>query len=63
VSHRWRKKLAYLLYEGRIVPEDAGAFHDLDGVLLQGKPAKNGLSMNKSIAALQQQSALGTSGR
>ena len=63
VSHRWREKLAYLLYEGGIVPEDAGAFHDLDGVLLQGEPADNGLSKNESIAALQRQSALGTSGR
>jgi DNA repair photolyase len=63
VSHRWQQKLAYLLYEGRIAPEDARAFHDLDGVLLQGKPAKNGLSMNKSIAALQRKSALDISGR
>jgi len=59
VSHRWRKKLAYLLYEGRIVPEDAGAYRGLDGVLLQGKPADNGLSRNESISALQRQSAGG----
>jgi DNA repair photolyase len=63
VSHGWRKKLAYLLYEGRIVPEDAGAFQDLDGVLLQGKPADNGFSRNESIAALQRQSGLNISGR
>jgi DNA repair photolyase len=50
----WMEKLRYLLYEDRIVAEDARTFCDLAGILLQSKPDKNtGKSRNAVIAALQ----------
>lgn len=49
----WLGKLRYLLYEDRIVAEDALMFEGLHGVLPQSKPDKNGRSRNKAIAALQ----------
>ncbi|MEI8375661.1 MAG: radical SAM protein [Planctomycetota bacterium] len=49
----WMDKFRYLLYEDKIVKEDASAFHGLVGVLLQSKPDENGKSQNAAIAALQ----------
>jgi hypothetical protein len=44
----------YLLYEGDITAQDSLSFGDLDGVLLQSSPDKDGKSRNPAIAALQQ---------
>lgn len=49
----WLHKLKYLLYEDQITPEDAAAFEGLDGVLLQSKPAADGLSRNPAMSAIQ----------
>jgi len=49
----WIGKLRYLLYEGKITPEDAGRIGRLDGMLLQGNPDENGKSKNAALAALQ----------
>jgi len=49
----WIHKLRYLLYEGDITAADAPDFGNLEGVLLQDPPNKDGTSRNPSIAALQ----------
>ncbi|WP_438029097.1 hypothetical protein [Sorangium sp. So ce233] len=49
----WLEKLRYLLYEDGIDEKDAPAFTGLDGVLLQSKPAEDGRSANRAIAAIQ----------
>ncbi len=49
----WTDKLRYLLYEDKIVPDDAHNFDGLAGVLLQSKPDEDGISQNAAIAALQ----------
>lgn len=53
----WLSKLRYLLYEDGIVAAHAPRFADLDGVLLQSKPAADGRSANRAMAALQAVSA------
>ncbi len=49
----WDDKLNYLLYEDQITPEDAPAFLELRGVLLQSKPKTDGSSRNQSFAEFQ----------
>jgi DNA repair photolyase len=49
----WADKLRYLLYEDLITAEDAEAFRNLDGVLLQCKTDEEGLSRNRNFAEIQ----------
>ena len=53
LGDRWIQKLQFLLYERDILPEHAATFAGLDGVVLQGKPDRAGVSKNACIAALQ----------
>lgn len=55
VNEGWSDKLRYLLYENDITASDAPRFGALDGVLLQSKPEKSGLSRNESFATIQKQ--------
>lgn len=50
---RWLTKLRYMLYQKRIAEQDARRFEgtSFEGVLLQTKPTKRGLSANKYIDA------------
>lgn len=49
----WGHKLRYLLYERDISEADAQALAGFAGILLQSKPAADGRSRNRHIAALQ----------
>ncbi len=53
-QHGWLQKLSFLLYEDHIAPADAKTYRRLEGVLLQSKPAPNGLSRNPHMARKQQ---------
>jgi DNA repair photolyase len=49
----WLDKLCYLLYEELITESDAREFAGLQGVLLQSKPAKDGVSQHPVFRAMQ----------
>jgi DNA repair photolyase len=48
----WSSKLRYLLYELRVTADDGKVFEktNLEGVLLQSKPDKDGMSRNRHFA-------------
>lgn len=49
----WLHKLSYLLYEDSVTDTDAPAFAKLEGVLLQSRPAADGLSKNAAFRRMQ----------
>jgi DNA repair photolyase len=49
----WFDRLVYLLYEEHIAEEHVAGFGDLRGILLQSKPAEDGLSQHPGFAEVQ----------